>query len=102
MCSNLVGGRNRRGPQATHKIGKGTSVGIQGKPPGPGHSGPRPTEEVDRCVPQELSLDCCLENERVLGHTGRPLASTSSVGGFWGSPRARVNPQDGGTISLSF
>ena len=38
------------------------------KPPGQ-----RPTEEVDRCVPQELSLDCCLENERVLGHTGRLL-----------------------------
>ena len=35
--------------------------------------GQRPTEEVDRCVPQELSLDCCLENERVLGHTGRLL-----------------------------
>ena len=40
----------------------------QRKPPGQ-----RPTEEVDRCVPQELSLDCCLENERVLGHTGRLL-----------------------------
>ena len=32
-----------------------------------------PNKEVDRCVPQELSLDCCLENERVLGHTGRLL-----------------------------
>ncbi len=25
-----------------------------------------PIKEVDRCVPQELSLDCCLENERVI------------------------------------
>ena len=49
------------------------------KPPGQ-----RPTEEVDRCVPQELSLDCCLENERVLGHTGRLLVDIHLL--CWGLP----------------
>ena len=71
----LLGSRARRNP---HR-----------KPPGQ-----RPTEEVDRCVPQELSLDCCLENERVLGHTGRLLVDIHllcwGLLGFLGSGRART------------
>ena len=51
--------------------------------------GQRPTEEVDRCVPQELSLDCCLENERVLGHTGRLLVDIHLL--CWGA-RALKDP----------
>jgi len=53
-------------------------------PTAPGLQG-QPTEEVDRCVPQELSLDCCLENERVLGHTGRLLVDIHLLcWGLWG------------------
>ena len=37
--------------------------------------------------PEELSLDCCLENERVLGHTGRLLVD--------------IHLLDGGVLSLA-
>lgn len=90
----------RRNPERRPMTGKWVTTlvpepaagSLARKPPGQ-----RPTEEVDRCVPQELSLDCCLENERVLGHTGRLLVDIHLL--CWGLLGFSPGPRDPGSGS---
>ena len=54
-----------------------------GSPEGDGGSPEPPKQGGGQVCTEELSLDCCLENERVLVHTGRLLVDIHLLdGGF--------------------